>query len=136
MSARPQAVLQWSLRAGSVYFCLVAVTHMLGVKVPILYIYPTLPSYAYQDRLIAILSLGWAMVFSAAARDVERHEEIIRALLATGLGALAGLWTINVTMDLRALPASDVRAIWLGFAGFVCYLAWLIGWYWQSKARR
>ena len=82
MSSRPQTALQWSLRAGAVYFCVVAGAHMLGVKVPVLYLYPTLPSYAC------------------------------------------------------ALPACDVRAIWLGFAGCAGYLAWLTGWYWRGKVRR
>jgi len=135
VTERARPVLQWSLHAGAVYFGLVAVAHMIGMKLPVLYIYPMLPSYAYQDKLIAILSFGWALMIRAAARHVER-EEIVRALLVAGAGAIAGLLAINLTTDLRALPPSDVRAIWAGFAGMLSYLVWLAGWYWAAEIHR
>lgn len=46
-------VLKWSLLPASMYCLSVVAAHMLGAKVPILFVYFNVPSNAYQDRIIA-----------------------------------------------------------------------------------
>lgn len=44
------------LLAGAAYFLLVSLAHMTGFKLPGLFIYYSLPSYEYQDRIIGFLT--------------------------------------------------------------------------------
>lgn len=44
------------LLAGAAYFLAVSSAHMTGFKLPGLFIYYSLPSYGYQDRIIGFLT--------------------------------------------------------------------------------
>ena len=59
---KAKKVLKWSLGGGAVYFLAVTVAHWVGFKVPGLFIYYDIPSYAYQDRCIGVLCFGWAVL--------------------------------------------------------------------------
>jgi hypothetical protein len=56
-------VLKWSLLAGALYFFTVACVHLVGFKVPVLYIYFDEPSSVYQNRIISFLAFGLAAYF-------------------------------------------------------------------------
>lgn len=89
-------VLRWLLFAGSVYFFLVATFHMIGIKIPPLFIYYNVPSYAYQDRIIAFLAFGWSVFLFTAFLNPIKNRMLIQAILVAGAGAVIGLEIINM----------------------------------------
>lgn len=82
-------ILNLLLYAGAVYFLCVALVHILGVKIPGLFVYYNVPSYSYQDRIISFLSLGWAAFFFLAARKMD--GDLIRLILIIGFIAILAL---------------------------------------------
>ncbi len=119
-------ILSYSLFAGALYFFAVAAVHMLGIKVPMLFIYFNVPSYAYQDRIISFLSFGWAIFLFTAARDVVQNRALVKALLISGGGALIGLIIINSRTDFHALdPAINVTVFGVETAVLAFYVLWL-----------
>lgn len=120
-------ILKWSLFAGALYFCLIAVVHLLQIKVPTLFIYFNVPSYAYQDRIISFLAFGWAVSLFTAATDPRQQRALVKATLISGAGAIIGLGIINATTDFKALdPNIDPAAFWLEMAGVFVYWLWLV----------
>jgi hypothetical protein len=120
-------ILKWSLLTGSIYFLVVAAAHMLGAKLPLLFIYYNVPSYAYQDRIISFLAFGWAAFFFTASRDPQKHSALVNAILVTGAAAVLGLATINLTTDFHSLDARiDPRVFWMETAGMFFYWLWLL----------
>jgi hypothetical protein len=104
--SRNTVILRWLLLAGALYFLAVASVHMLGIKIPVLYVYYSAPSYAYQDRIIAFLAFGWSLFISVASRDPMKNRNAVKAILVAGLGAIFGLNVINNTTDFQALSAA------------------------------
>ncbi len=127
-------ILKWSLFAGALYFCLIAVVHLLQIKVPTLFIYFNVPSYAYQDRIISFLAFGWAVSLFTAATDPRQQRALVKATLISGAGAVIGLGIINATTDFKALdPNIDPAAFWLEMAGVFVYWLWLVIFYARSN---
>lgn len=127
-------ILKWSLLAGALYFFSVSVVHMLGVKVPVLFIYFNVPSYAYQDRIISFLTFGWAVFFFTAFTDPQKNSALVRAILVAGAGALIGLGIINSTTDFHALDSAiNSSVFWLEAAGLFIYWLWLVVFHFRSK---
>jgi hypothetical protein len=64
-------LLSWSLLGGAIYFFLITIAHIFGIKTPILFIYFNVPSYIYQDMIIAFLSFGVGMFLYAGYASVR-----------------------------------------------------------------
>lgn len=127
-------ILKWSLFAGGVYFSAISLVHMLGNKLPVLFIYFNVPSYAYQDRIISFLAFGWAVFFFTAFSDPEKQMALVRAILIAGAGALAGIGIINAATDFHSLDTTINPGIfWLEAAGIFIYWLWLVNFYFRSK---
>jgi len=124
---RDKRWLGWSLRAGSLYFFLVSVAHAIGIKVPGLFIYFDVPSYAYQDRIIAFLSLGWSILFWVVAIEPGSNRKLLHAVLLMGCTGVIGLGLINLTTDFESLKEGLQPAYyWLETAVLAVYLLVLI----------
>ena len=114
--------LRWLLRAGAVYFVCVSAAHWAGAKVPGLFIYYSIPSYAYQDRGIGTLAIGWAAFLFAASRQFS----IIPGVLAAGTAGLLGFSLINLSGEMRALASPhDLRMFWIEILALAMYVAWV-----------
>ena len=116
-------ILNFLLYAGAVYFFGVALVHSMGLKIPGLYVYYNVPSYAYQDRIISFLAFGWGGFFLLAAKKMDR--DLIRLIDYIGLIAVIALVLNTIITDFKQLdPAvigSDFKWIigglifyWLG----------------------
>ncbi len=122
--------LRWLLLAGAVYFLGVAGAHMLRIKVPVLFVYYSVPSYGYQDRIISFLSFGWSLFLFTASRDPIKHRELVKAVLIAGVAALFGLHVINATTDFRALsPDANPTMFRVESRGLSVYVVALIIFY-------
>ena len=120
---RNRQVLRLLLLAGGVYFLLVSAAHLIGMKVPGLYIYFNVPSTVYQDRIISLLAFGWAVFFTTGAADPD-NKALVRAILIAGAGAIAGLCGINLATNFESLsPDIGMPVFWLEVAVLVIY--WL-----------
>ena len=97
-------ILNFLLYSGAVYFLLVAIVHSLGIKIPGFYVYFNVPSYAYQDRIIAFLTFGWAGLFFLAARKMD--PDLIKLILVIGLVAVIALTVNTIITDFEQLDAS------------------------------
>lgn len=101
-------MLKWLLLAGAVYFLGISIAHMLRIKVPLLFLYFSLPSYGYQDRIISFLAFGWSIFLFSASLDPVKNRDAVKAILIAGIGAIFGLHVINAVTDFRSL-APDVH---------------------------
>lgn len=95
-------ILRWLLFAGSLYFFLVATFHIIGIKIPPFFIYYNVPSYAYQDRIIAFLTFGWSVFLFTAFLNPIKNKMLIQAILVAGVGAIIGLEIINTFTDFES----------------------------------
>ena len=127
--------LKWSLFAGSIYFLLISLTHLSGIKIPMLYIYYNIPSYAYQDRIISALTFGWSMFFYTGFYLVRINQvRPVKYILISGLVAIIALLFINNSPSLRQLASPDMLWAYL-FETMIllCYQGWLIICYIRSR---
>ena len=99
-------ILKWLLLAGAVYFLAMSGVHMLRIKVPFLFVYFSVPSYGYQDRIISFLAFGWSVFLFSASSDPVKHRDLVKAIVVAGIGAIFGLHIINTVTDFRALSAA------------------------------
>ena len=126
-------ILKWLLLAGGVYFLAVSVAHMLGSKIPFLFIYYSVPSYGYQDKIISFLAFGWSVFLLAASFDPENNQLAIKAILIAGIGAIFGLNVINSSTDFQTLsPAINPSVFKMETLGLSAYVAALIYFYFLS----
>jgi hypothetical protein len=131
---RSTAVLKWLLLAGAVYFLGVSVSHMAGVKVPLLFVYFSVPSHAYQDRIISFLSFGWSVFLFTAAIDPVKNRDLVKAVLIAGLAAVFGLHVINSVTDFRSLSPDAHPAVFrMETLGLSAYVGALVFFYYLSK---
>ena len=129
------AILQWSLRAGAGYFTAIALAHTVGAKVPGLFIYFSVPSYPYQDHIIAFLAFGWAAFYFVASVDPAGNALVVRGVLLSSMVAIAGLVRINLLDELDAIsPGVNLHYFWLQTAVLFVYVFWLI--VFSMKTRR
>ena len=129
------SILRWSFLAGAIYFAGVAAMHLLGLKIPVFFVYFDVPSYAYQDSIIGSLALGWSVFLFAAFWAPEKNPHLTKAVLIAGAGTLAGLALTNLRTDFSALaPGLDPTVYWLEVGGLCLYLAWLVVFYVRSGA--
>jgi hypothetical protein len=127
-------ILKWSLFAGALYFFSVSVVHMLGFKIPVLFIYFNVTSYAYQDRIISFLAFGWAVFLFTAFTDPQKNSALVKAILVAGAGTLIGVSIINSATDFQALdPVINVTVFWLEAAGLFVYWLLLVVFHFRSS---
>lgn len=127
-------ILKWSLFAGALYFFLVSVFHMLGMKVPMLFIYFNVPSNAYQDRIISFLAFGWAVFLFTAFTNPQGQTALVKAILVAGAGALLGLSVVNLGTDFQSLdPSINASIFWMETAGMFVYWLWLVVFFIRSQ---
>ncbi|MFH1441513.1 MAG: hypothetical protein ABIH18_05700 [Candidatus Omnitrophota bacterium] len=127
----PKKNLYCSLITGSIYFFLVSVAHMAGIKIPVFFIYFNVPSYAYQDRIISFLAFGWAMFLLCAAINVKNGlMNSIKYILLAGAAGIIGLSLINISTDFKQL-SQDINPLffWLETGGLLIYFIWLLVFY-------
>ena len=127
-------ILKWSLFSGGIYFILISIVHIFGIKVSGLYIYFNVPSYDYQDKIISFLAFGWGVIFIQASQDPTKYINIIRSILIAGLAAIGSLSYINLSTNFHDLSQNiNVLYFWIQ-AGILClYLLWLFIFYKKVK---
>ncbi|MDA8100785.1 MAG: hypothetical protein M0042_14305 [Nitrospiraceae bacterium] len=131
---RHTKTLQWLLLGGAVYFLAIAAVHMLRIKVPFLFFYFSIPSYGYQDRIISFLAFGWSVFLFTAAKDPVKNNDLVKAILVAGVGALFGLHVINTVTDFRALsPAVHPRVFRIESGVVTLYVIALLVFYFFSR---
>lgn len=123
-------LMKLSLFALAFYFLMIALAHITGIKIPLLFVYFNVPSNVYQDNIISFLAFGWAVFFFTTARDPVANIEFIRAILIAAAGAVAGLSYINITTDFTTLAPGIVQwpfwaqtALLLGIAMWLFFLS-------------
>lgn len=101
-----------------------ALAHLTGVKVPVLFVYPDVPSHAYQDKLIGLGLIGFAGLGLAALRDRGAVPILAGALWL----AVAGLVHVNLSDALAAVAGRGAGTLpWLSTAGFAALAAAITG---------
>jgi len=126
-------ILKWSLFAGALYFFSISIVHVLGIKVPMLFIYFNVPSNAYQDRIISFLAFGWAAFLFTAFTDPQKQSALIKAILIAGAGALIGLCINNLFTDFQSFSTGiNLNIFWLETTGIFIYWLWLVIFYFLS----
>jgi len=125
--SNPHRLLKWSLLAGAVYFFGIATVHLLGIKIPPLFIYFNVPSYPYQDRIISFLAFGWGVFMFTAYTDPKKQKSLIWAILVAGAAAILGLSFINLTTDFQAYdPTLSSTPFWLETGVLFVYWVWSV----------
>jgi hypothetical protein len=120
-------ILEWSLRAGALYFACVALAHTIGFKAPGLFVYFNVSSHPYQDQLIGVLAFGWTALFYVASIDPVDHPTPVRALLLVSAAAILGLSRINALTDFGNFsPNITTQVFWAQVAVLFWYLVWLV----------
>jgi hypothetical protein len=131
------AILKLLLLAGAVYFSAVAIVHMFGIRIPMLFVYYNVPSYGYQDRIISFLAFGWSVFLFTASIDPMRNSMVVKAILLAGLAAVLGLNVINRITDFQALsPDIDPAVFRVETLALSAYEAALIAFYFLAKKNK
>lgn len=126
MSSR-EKILSWALFAGSAYFLCVSIVHFLSIKVPFLFIYFNVPSYAYQDRIISFFSFGWSVFLFIAARKPSEQMPLVSGIIFSGVVAIVALSIINSQTNFHALdPSISPGIFWLESGLLLAYLLLII----------
>jgi len=126
-------ILKYSLLAGALYFVVISIVHVLGIKVPGLFIYYNVPSHQYQDNIISFLAFGWAAFFYSGAHN----PAIVKAILLAAVVALLGLANINLTTNFSEFSESiSITRFWLQFVLLCFYIGWLALFSFKSQAAK
>ncbi|MCF6270548.1 MAG: hypothetical protein L3J41_12610 [Melioribacteraceae bacterium] len=124
-------LLSWSLLGGAIYFFLITLAHIFGFKIPILFIYYNVPSYIYQDLIIAFLSFGFGMFLYAGYSGVKQNQILItKYIIIAGVGAILGLININAFTDFSFFEnefslSIKVSHFWGETIGVLIYVFWI-----------
>ena len=124
-------ILKISLFLGGLYFSAVAVAHVIGFKAPGLFVYYNVDSYAYQDKIIGLLTFGWAGMFFSASHCPVRNYTTMRVILTAGAVAVLVLAMINLFTDFHLISReSNVTGYWL-HTGILCVYLIYLGVLWR-----
>lgn len=127
-------IFKLSLLVGSFYFLFVSVAHLSGLKIPGLYIYFQIPSYTFQDNIVAFFSLGWSIFFYTAFTDTIKNIALVKAILIAGAAAIIILCLINIKTNFQLLNNYvDIKIIWLETFMLFIYWLWLVVFYFRFK---
>ncbi len=130
-----QKILKRSLLIGAIYFFLVSAAHMFNIKVPMLFIYFNMPSYAYQDKIISFLAFGWAMFLYAGFRSVNKNiMEPVKYILFAGAVGIVNLSIVNISTDFNNF-SKDIKPFifWVETFFLSGYLILLTVLYYSAK---
>ncbi|MDA3861949.1 MAG: hypothetical protein PF445_12070 [Melioribacteraceae bacterium] len=125
-------LLSWSLLASAIYFFLITSAHLFGLKIPVLFIYFNVPSYIYQDMIIAFLSFGFGMFLYAGYSSVKRNELITtKYIIVAGFGVVLGLMNINFLTDFSFFEVEfnlkiSVLNFWSQTIFVLAYVLWIL----------
>ena len=115
-------LLKFSLLAGVVYFCAMALAHFTSLKLPLLFVYYDVPFHAYQDKIISVAVIAYACLFYSAA---QQRSVVPAALVSLGVTVL-GLCAVNVSQALQVvLDGRSTTAYWAQTVLFAGYFVWL-----------
>lgn len=118
-------MLKISLYSGAIYFSLMSIAHITGIKLPGLFIYYNVPSNTYQDKIISLLVFGWSLIFFNAAKS--HSKSLIQSIIIMGLVAICLLTHINLSTDFLSLSPKTTPAIYHFEVGaLLLYLVWVI----------
>ncbi len=109
--SKSATTLKWLLLAGAVYFLAMSIVHMLRIKIPMLFVYYSVPSYGYQDRIISFLSFGWSVFLFTASVDPVKNHDAVKAIVIAGLAAVLGLNVINSVTNFHAISPDIHRSV-------------------------
>ena len=127
-------ILRWLLFAGSSYFLIIAICHMVEIKILPFFIYYNVPSYNYQDRIISFLTFGWSIFLFTAFLNPIKNKMLIQAILIAGVGAIIGLEIINAITDFGSFSDEINPTIFrLETLGLAVYLVLLTIYYNKTK---
>jgi len=124
-------LLRYSLLAGVVYFCCMAVAHFFGIKQPLLFVYYDTPFYAYQDKIISFAVVAYIALFYSAAK----HRAVVPAAL-TVLGiTVMGLASVNVSKALASVldEGQSTRPYWIQTGLIAAYFVVLLSLYLRDR---
>jgi hypothetical protein len=103
----------------------VAIVHAFRIKIPGLYIYFNVPSYAYQDKIISSFAFSWSVFYISAA--LKPSEYMLKAILISGGVAIGMLVFINLSTNFAAISESlNPRIYHLETGLLFVYWLWLI----------
>ncbi len=113
------------LLLGAALFLSMSIAHILAFKVPGLFIYFNIPSYEYQDKIISLLTFGWALIFLHAAYNPSKP--LIRIILIMSIVALCVVFYINYSTNFSEL-SPGINTLWFHsyailLATYWCWLA-------------
>lgn len=137
----PHKLLSYSLLGGAVYFFLISFAHVFGLKIPFLFIYFDVPSYIYQDMIIAFLSFGFGMFIYAGFASVKRNELITtKYIIIAGIVAVVGLIHINLFTDFKYFESEfnikiSLLNFWSETVFILVYVLWLSFLYISAKKK-
>jgi hypothetical protein len=115
-------ILKALLFLGAAYFFMAGCAHLIGCKVPGLYLYFNVPSLSYQDKIISLLAFGWAGFFYTAF--LNPTKDVIKTILFIGALAIIILTAINLTTDFKSL-GQNIDPRWFHLETAVLFLYWL-----------
>jgi hypothetical protein len=124
-------ILTYSLVAGGIYFCCMAIAHFFSFKYPILFVYYDVPFYAYQDKIISFAVIAYACLFFSAARIFASVPAALVAIWVT----VAGLCAVNLSQALHEVVAErSTAAYWIQTALIAGYAIWLSVLFWRARS--
>jgi NADH:ubiquinone oxidoreductase subunit 6 (subunit J) len=119
---------------GALYFVLISLAHALNIKIPGLFIYFNVPSYAYQDKIISFLTFGWAVFFFTAAKTLAKP--LIQSIIIIGAVAIVMLFYINMNTDFISLSSEINPDIFFIETGILfLYWTWLVWSYINARKK-
>ncbi|MBI5874617.1 MAG: hypothetical protein HZB81_02015 [Deltaproteobacteria bacterium] len=108
----------------AVYFIAVTIAHQIGIKLPMLFIFYSIPSERYQDLIISFLSFGWATLFGIGFFDSDLKMKIQAPILFSGLVAICGLIRVRLEIKLHNEIDYEIGALAiLLFSMMITYIA-------------
>lgn len=117
--------MKYPLYIGSLYFLLMSLAHITGVKIPGLFIYFNIPSYSYQDKIISHLLFGWSLIFFYTAKILTK--ELVNVIIIMSLVAICVLTFINLSTQFSAISNHATPLLYHIQVGLLTlYLVWLI----------
>jgi len=124
MNSKPT---RYAFLAGVAYFCCMAVAHLFGIKVPVLFVYYDTPFYAYQDKIISFAVCAYIALFYSASKHRSVALNAIIVLAATVLG----LSSVNLSDALASVlqEGQSTLPYWLQTGAIAFYLVVLLALY-------
>ena len=126
----PSPILKTLLLICVAFFLCMGAAHLLGLKVPVLFIYFDTPFYAYQDRIISFTLVTYAALFFAASRD----RAVVPFALISIWATVIGLAYINQSSELaEVLNGSSTTIYWLQTAALAALAVVLTGLFMKER---